>query len=172
MTDFDRSFPPVLAALHELEFDYADGEGVDFEPYEEFQSAADNRSWIRAWTGNKKVDGAEYRIFGQDGTGGYAAIWLARPGADLLQQPIVFFGSEGEVGVIAADFADYLWLLAGGFGPLEALTSPDGERAANPAFTKFARKHAKAAEKSPREVLKRARAAFPKFEATIRALSR
>lgn len=172
MTDFDRTLPPALAALHRLEFDYADGDGVDFEAFDEFQSARDNQSWIRAWTGNNKLTGAEYRIFGQDGTGGYAAFWLVRPGAALLAQPIVFFSSEGELAVVAADFADYVWLLAGGLGPYEAAVQPDLDRAPNEAFTAFAREHAAAAEKSPREVLARAQAEFPDFEATLRALCR
>lgn len=172
MTDFDRTFPPVLAALHRLEFDDAGGGGVDFEPYDAFQSAADNRSWMRAWTGNPELTGEEYRIFGEDGSGGYAGFWLVRPGADLLGQPIVFFGSEGELGVIATNFADYLWLLAGGFGPCEAVSEPGSERAPNRAFTEFARAHATGHEKSPLEVLRRARAEFPDFEETIRSQCR
>lgn len=174
MPDFDRAFPPLLAALHQLEFhsydDEGDDVGVDFEAYDEFASASETRAWIRAWTGNKGLTGEQYRIFGQDGTGGYAAIWLARPGAGLLEQPIVFFGSEGELAVIAADFADYLWLLAGGFGPLEAACSPNDERAPNEAFTAFAREHAPAREKSAHEVLTAARAAFSRFEEDVRAL--
>lgn len=74
MADFDQTLPAALAEANALDYDYNDGEGVDFEPYTEFQSADDNASWIRAWTGNADLDGAEYRIFGQDGTGGYAAI--------------------------------------------------------------------------------------------------
>lgn len=167
MIEDDRNLPPVLTALHRLEFDYDDGEGMDFEPYDAFMSARETESWIRAWTGNKALTGAEYRIFGQDGTGGYAAIWLARPGAALLAQPIVFFGSEGELAVIAADFADYLWLLAGGLGPYEAASGRD--RGPSAPFTAFAREHAPAAEKSASEVLARARAAFPDFEADVRA---
>ena len=65
--------------------------------------------------------------FGQDGSGGYVAFWLIRLGEDLLRQPIVYFGSEGEIGVVAANFSDYLWLLAGGIGPVEAIDSPAAE---------------------------------------------
>lgn len=31
----EAAFPPLLAQLHKLPFDYADGEGIDFEPYSE-----------------------------------------------------------------------------------------------------------------------------------------
>ena len=41
---FDTTFPPPLAALHRLRFDYADGDGMDFEPYDKFLPAAENAS--------------------------------------------------------------------------------------------------------------------------------
>jgi len=75
--------------------------------------------WFRAWTGNSEVDGDALRVFGQDGTGGYAAFWLNRPGQALEEQPVVFLGSEGETGVIAPDLGAFPWP-AGGFGPSEA----------------------------------------------------
>ena len=67
MADFDRTLPAALAEANALDYDYNDGKGVDFEPYSEFQSADDNASWIRAWTGNSELDGADLRVFGQDG---------------------------------------------------------------------------------------------------------
>ena len=168
MTSFSRELPPVLQQLNALEYDYADGEGIDFEPYEEFQSAEENTSWIRAWTGNEALTGAEYRVFGQDGTGGLAAIWMVRKEKPLLDQPIVFFGSEGELGVVASSFEDYLWLLAGGVGPAEAISGYD--RKPNETFTEFATKHAKGQKKTAGDVLASAKTEFPKFEEQIRAL--
>lgn len=172
MPDFDRTLPPALAEVNALDYDYAEGNGVDFEPYDQFQSATENASWIRAWTGNQELDGSNYRIFGQDGTGGYAAFWLIRDGQPLADQPIVFFGSEGELGVVARHLGDYLWLLAGGFGPLEAITYPDSDYPPNEAFAELARRHAAAHEKPAREVIRLARAELPDFEATIRGLCR
>jgi len=163
MTDFDRTFPPVLAELNQLEFEYGEGGGVDFEPYDEFQSAAENTDWIRAWTGNEKLTGAEYRIFGQDGTGGLAGFWLTRPEEEILHQPIVFFGSEGEVGVVAYDFADYLWILAAGLGPLELVEYGPESEENDPTFEAFAEEHAPDARKTAAEALERAKAAFPTF---------
>lgn len=169
---FDQTFPAVLAELNAIEFDYAGGDGIDFEPYQEFQSAEDNASWIQAWTGNPELTGGEYRVFGQDGTGGYAAFWLIRPDAALLDQPIVFFGSEGELGMVAPRFTDYLWLLAGGVGPCEAaLFGTDDEHRPQPELAAFAERHG-GAPRLPAEVLAAARSEFPDFEATFRALCR
>jgi hypothetical protein len=171
MSEFETAFPPLLTDLHKLSFDYADGEGIDFEPYEEFKSASENASWIQSWTGNDDLTGSEYRVFGQDGTGGYAAFWLVRPNAELLEQPIVFFGSEGELDLVARNFADYLWLLAGGFGPYEAVAYPGLKREPNDAFAVFAKDHAEA-RKPPGEVIAEARREFPSFEKDVRALCR
>lgn len=166
---FDTQFPPLLVELLDLDFDY-DADGIDLEPYEAFMDAEDNASWIRAWTGNDSLDGAAYRIFGQDGTGGLATFWLVRDGAGLLEQPIVFFGSEGEVGVVARNFGDFLWLLASGAGPYEAIAygAEDGKGLAR--FLAFARQHAPAQEKSGAEVLRAARDEFPTFSEEIAAL--
>lgn len=168
MVDFDQTFPAVLSELHRLDFDYSIG--IDFEPYEEFQHASENADWIRAWTGNDQLDGAEYRIFGQDGTGGLAGFWLTRKGASILDQPIVFFGSEGEVGVVAYDFADYLWLLAAGVGPLEAVEYGADDDKRHESFEAFAETHAASARKKGAEVLARAKEAFPSFESDFMAL--
>ncbi|MEW2287373.1 SMI1/KNR4 family protein [Streptomyces sp. NPDC047841] len=119
----DRGFPAALAAAMAVRFDYADGDGVDFEPFAAFLPADETTDWFRLWTGNSEVDGDAFRVFGQDGTGGYAAFWLVRPGRALVEQPVVFLGSEGETGVVARSLGDFLWLLADGFGPWEAATS-------------------------------------------------
>ncbi len=94
---------------------------IDYEPYPEFDSAEETTGWLRSWTGDKELDGDALRVFGQDGTGGLAACWLVRPGRPLAEQPIVFFGSEGSNGVVAASLPEFLWLLAGGVGPMEAV---------------------------------------------------
>jgi len=172
MADFDRTLPVALAEVNAVTYDYDEGNGVDFMPYDQFQPADDNASWIRAWTGNDELDGAEYRIFGQDGMGGYVALWLIRDGQPLVEQPVVFFGSEGELGVIARHVWDYLWLLAGGFGPLEAVSAPDSDRELNMEIAEIAVRHAAEHEKSARDVIRLAREELPDFEATIRALCR
>jgi len=170
MMPSDRVMPLLLRELSQIEFDYADGDGIDFEPFDEFLSADETKNWIRAWTGNSSLDGTEYLIFGQDGSGGYAAFWCVRPDTELLEQPIVFFGSEGELGVVARDFSDYLWLLAGNLGPYEAIACPDDKRATHPEFAAFAGAHSTTPRKAPLEVTRRALAEFPQFEDDIRAL--
>lgn len=169
MADFDQTLPALLSELHELDIDF-DEDNIDFEPYQEFLCAEDNTSWIQAWTGNKKLGGLEYRIFGQDGTGGYVAFWVVRKNKPILDQPVVFFGSEGELGIIAVDFYDYLWLLAAGYGPYEATQSKRHKPKANAGFTKFAEQHAKARKKTAQQIIAAAKAEFPTFESDIRAL--
>jgi hypothetical protein len=171
-TESERAFPPLLAALHDLPWDYADGDGMDFDPYREFMSAAETTEWIRAWTANRDLTGDEFRVFGQDGTGGLAAFWLVRPGKAILDQPIVFLGSEGDAGVVALNFADYLWLLAAGVGPLEAIVLQGEARKPVPHFQQFARSHATTEKSSPKDILAAAAAEFPRFDEDLRARCR
>ncbi|RYD82202.1 MAG: SMI1/KNR4 family protein [Verrucomicrobiaceae bacterium] len=168
----DQTFPKLLAKLNKLEFDYADGEGMDFEPYSEFMSAEETTDWFRAWTGNDEADASAFRVFGQDGTGGYAAFWITQPKKDLLEQPVVFLGSEGEKGVVASDFDDYLWLLAAGFGPWEAIVDPDSDRAPNEQFLAFARENSSSKQEKAKAILKQARTKYPDFADQIQALCR
>ncbi|GGS86153.1 SMI1/KNR4 family protein [Streptomyces griseoviridis] len=106
-------------------------DGVDVEPFESVLSADETTEWFRAWTGSGDLNGDDFRVVGQDGTGGNAALRLVRPGRELVEQPIVFLGSEGETGAVARDLGAFLWLLADGFGPWEAATSyePGPDRA-------------------------------------------
>ena len=138
-------------------------------------SQAETRESIRAWTGNDDLDGIEFLIFGEDGTGGYAAFWNVRPGAPILEQPIVFLGSEGEVGVIARNFGEYLWLLADGVGPCEAVEEPERPPAlASTAqeFRQFAEAHAGTERRTAAEVLDAARREYPDFENHILKMCR
>jgi hypothetical protein len=170
MESQNQNMPALLQQLHKLPFDYMDGDGIDFEPYKEFRSVKYTQDWFRAWTGNADVDASAYLIFGQDGTGGYAAIWLIRNGKDLLEQPIVFFGSEGELGLIAKNFSDYLWLLASGHGPYESIAGVNDEKTPDAGFSEFAKQHATTSQSRPSEIVTRARAEFPDFEKHIQSL--
>lgn len=167
---WSTTFPDLLRRLNALGFDY--DEGFDFEPYQEFLSAEDTAAWFKAWTGNAEVDGSQFRVFGQDGTGGYAALWLVRPDEPLENQPVVFLGSEGEKGVVALGLDEYLWLLAAGRGPYEAIAYDGEEGIPHAQFTAFARENSKVAELPVSEVLARARAAYPDFAQRIDALCR
>ncbi|NEA53833.1 SMI1/KNR4 family protein [Streptomyces sp. SID13666] len=168
----DRQVPAALAAALAVPFEYSDGEGVDFEPFPAFLTGEDTTDWFRAWTGNPELSGDAFRVFGQDGSGGYAAFWLVRPGQPLVDQPVVFFGSEGETGVVARSLGDFLWLLAGGYGPCEAATDyePDWTAQPNEAFAALAQRFAPDREQSAAAVIEQAAGEFPDFDDSMMGL--
>jgi hypothetical protein len=175
----DRVFPAALAALSGIDFPYdydektdtPDPGNIDYEPYDEFDSAEETTDWIRAWTGNKELDGDAFRVFGQDGTGGLAVLWLVRPGA-LTEQPVAFFGSEGEVGVVARGLGEFLWLLAGGVGPQEAVEFGSDSGVPHEELRAVAEKHSGVEPRTPAEVLAAARAEFPDFAEMVQSWCR
>ena len=170
MTETATSFPPALAALYEIDFDFMNG-GIDYQPYNEFLPAREATEWFRAWTGNDSVTGDMFRIFGRDGTGGYAAIWAATEGEPLSYQPIVFMGSEGELAVLARNLSDFLWLLADGWGPSEVI---HGRRREEPAagVDAIAARYAAPPKRTASEVTAAAKEGFPEFERVIDELCR
>lgn len=168
----DRRFPPALVEVAAADFPYDDGEGFDFEPYDAFDSAEETTDWIRGWTGNRELDGDAFRVFGKDGTGGLAALWCVRTGRALAEQPVVFLGSEGEVGVVAGSLSDFLWLLADGFGPMEAVEYPDRDARPQPELAELAARHATTPRRPARVVIAEAKGEFPSFEEDIDALCR
>ncbi|MBW8802882.1 MAG: hypothetical protein JF587_03315 [Catenulisporales bacterium] len=179
--DDDLALPPALAAIAAIGFHYGadevdeeeeDHPGVDFEPFDEFLDPEDTTDWFRAWTGNPDADGGQFRVFGQSGDGGYAAFWLVREDADLADQPIVFLGSEGETGAVACDLSSFLWLIADGSGPYEAVEHPMRRSQPHAEFTAIAEKHATSERMTAREVVAAAREEFPDFEDTMEELTR
>ncbi|MET9387976.1 SMI1/KNR4 family protein [Streptomyces sp. NPDC002928] len=170
----DRSFPIALAAAMAEPFDYADGDGIDFEPFDAFLSAEETTDWFRAWTGNGDVDGDAFRVFGKDGSGGYAAFWLIRPEPAVADQPVVFLGSEGETGVIARDLGDFLWLLAAGLGPWEAATPYDSDRVPRPdvQLAAVAQRFAPDRRQSVATLVELAGREFPDFDDVVMELCR
>ncbi|MFE4696817.1 SMI1/KNR4 family protein [Streptomyces sp. NPDC056738] len=170
----DRQFPAALAAALAVRFDYDGGDGVDFEPFEAFLSADDTTDWFRAWTGNADLTGDDFRVFGQDGTGGYAAFWLVRDGRPLAEQPVVFMGSEGETGVVAPNLGSFLWVLADGLGPLEAATSYEPDRVPRPhgELTAIAERCAAEHRAPAGSVIEEAAREFPGFDDIIMELCR
>ncbi len=155
----------------EFEFD-DDGEGVDFEPYEDFESAEETTDWLRDWTGNHELDGDAYRLFGMDGTGGQAAIWCARPGRPLAEQPVVFMSSEGECGVVAGDLSGFLWVLADGIGPMEAALYDTYDVRPDAVLTALAERHATTPRRPAEEIITEAKTRFARFAADLDELCR
>jgi len=172
-TGADRRFPRALADVARVEFDYDEGEGVDFEPYDAFDSVEETTDWLRHWTGNHELDGDAYRVFGQDGTGGLAALWCVRPGRALAEQPVVFLGSEGERGVVAANLSDFLWVLADGLGPMEVVEyGRPYEARPNAALAELAERHATTARRAAGEIITDAQAEFASFSEDLDQLCR
>ncbi|PWI17436.1 SMI1/KNR4 family protein [Streptomyces sp. Act143] len=168
----EYAFPPTLAAICQAEFAYDDGDGIDFEPYDAFLPVDDATAWLRQWTGNHDLDGSAYRFFGQDGTGGGAALWSVREGRPLADQPVVFLSSEGETAVVAGNLSDFLWVLADGFGPLEATLFPSRTPRQNDHFASLAHLHATTPCRSAHEIFAEARTEFPTFDEDIEKLCR
>jgi hypothetical protein len=151
---FDLTLPEALAEVFAIgfEWDYDDeaddAVGCDFEPYPAFEAPERTAWWFRLWTGNSEVTGEEFRFFGSTAAGDYAGFWLVRPGASLVEQPVVYIGSEGERGVIARDLGDLLWLFAAGLGPAEAFELHEGyprissEPRPSPSFHAIAQRYA------------------------------
>lgn len=162
-----KEFPEILKEFHKIDIDYADGEGIDFEPYDEFYSKSETSEWFKAWTGNMAVTGEQFSIFGQDGSGGLVAFWHVREADNILNQPIVFLGSEGEKGIIAQNFKSYIWLFANGIGPYEAVAYPDIEISPSKEFIEFANEHAPNSKATTMTIIEQAKAEFPKFEEHI-----
>ncbi|KJK45351.1 hypothetical protein UK23_26385 [Lentzea aerocolonigenes] len=175
-----RAFPAALVALSGIEFpwDYDDKTeeaapgNIDYEPYQEFDSAEETTDWIRSWTGNKELDGDAFRVFGQDGTGGLVTSWLVRPGQPLVDQPVAFFGSEGEAGIVASSLGEFLWLLAGGVGPQEAVEFGSDSGVPHDELRAVAEEHSGSGPRTPAEVLETARAEFPQFSRTVESWCR
>lgn len=167
----ESALPELLSQVNQLPYEYADGDGIEFEPYDSFLSADNMSHWFKAWTGNPYADASRFRVLGQDGTGGYVAFSTVRSTSYLLAQPIVFMGSEGETAILARNFYDYLWLLAEELGPCEATSYPDVPRISQPELEAFALKNAASVRKAA-QVLQDARAEFPRFVQDVEAQCR
>lgn len=171
MLDEDRRLPAPLAAAHAEDFS-TDHDGYDFEPYDKFMCSVETSEWWRFWTGNPAAGTAPFRVFGQDGTGGLAAIWVREPEQPIETQPIVFLGSEGELNVVAADLGGYLWLLADGAGPLETIEGIGRVTVANPELTAIAQRYTGEQHRPTASVIVAAEALLPAlvslFDTTVR----
>ena len=168
-----RAFPRLLAGLHRLPFPYADGDGYDYEPFDRFLPPDEVQEWLASWTGNPLAEGRLFFPFAQDGTGGYAALWRHDSGADIEALPVVFLGSEGERGVVAASLEDFVWLLASGLGPMEAVSDfpPAAPEHARP-IREFAAAECPDAERAAEGILRDAAERFPDFSDVIDAMCR
>ena len=170
--------PEALAEVSSIGFEWEWDEetdtsrGCDFALYEAFEAPERTAWWFRLWTGNSEVDGSEFRFFGTTGSGDYAGFWLVRPGAAIIDQPVVYVGSEGQRSMIARNLGDLLWLFAAGYGPAEAAEEHDGIVEPNDAFRAIAQRHAPGRELPADQIISAARAEFPQFSDYIDDLCR
>ncbi|MGQ4434193.1 SMI1/KNR4 family protein [Streptomyces sp. SAS_260] len=146
---------------------------MDFEPFAAFLSAEETTDWFQAWTGNGERDGDDFRVIGQDGSGGYAACRLARPSQPLADQPVVFHGLEGRA-ALSRDLDDVLRLLARGFGSWEAVASHEPACTPRPdqELTAVAERFAPDRRRSPAAVIELAAQEFPDSDETLVVLCR
>jgi len=164
--------PKALARLRATEGRWDE---MDFELYETIEPLDETRAWLTAWTGNAAppfVD--DLRVFGQDGTGGKVAFLRTDRTRKIVDEPIVFFGSEGALGVVARDLADFFVLFAANLGPMEKVEhAPD-----DPPEVSRPLPHVKAvldehfpaaASRSLKQVYADAATTAPEFVSTVRA---
>lgn len=171
----ERVLPQALAALAALQAkDGWDRGDVDFEMDGRFETPNETREWMEAWTGNEAPPADKLRVFGQDGSGGKVGFWRTDKEKRLDAEPVVFFGSEGELGVVAEDLPDFLTLMAAGVSPghavaygVEALRAPQEAVA-----SLLLEEYPEAATRSVEEVIADAKGAVPDFQGTIRALTK
>lgn len=169
-----EALPPIYAQLAAAPYRTAVAQ-IDFAPAMQFCDAKTTQAWFVAWSGNKRLKGTEFRILGRDRCGGTAVIWIRDGNAPLETQPIVHFGSDGEITLLAKHAADYAWLLAHGVGPAEVAFAEDDELATY-AMVRFAPFAAIATAASPRreprqpvDIVADAKRAHPDAAAILRA---
>ena len=96
-----------VAAFCELVNSGAAGD-ADLEGYASFNEQYKPSDWAR----NPSVD-QQMLTFAMDGAGGQFTLWR-QPNRELLDNPVVQLGDDGELHVLANDFASFAALVAAG----------------------------------------------------------
>ncbi|MFX9004039.1 SMI1/KNR4 family protein, partial [Acinetobacter baumannii] len=81
-------------------------------------------------------------------------------------------GSEGEMGVVAKDFDDYLWLLSQNHGPFESIEYPEANTQINNDFLTFAKQNSKTNTRPVLEIINDAQNSYPNFKTWIEDMIR
>ncbi|MDP9794968.1 hypothetical protein J2S43_003480 [Catenuloplanes nepalensis] len=144
MIDGDRTLPAVLEQAHRYWL-------AEFQHWHDFEP--DDMSGVTV-------------------PAGWPGFWIRQPDAGVEDQPIVFLGSEGEIAVIAQNLGDYLWLLAGGVGPLEPIHGSEGDPKPIPILITLAQQYTGIAERPVEAVLATARTRVPELTAFIESVCR
>jgi hypothetical protein len=159
-----EKFPEVLARLAAVGEDEGFGEDVDLELMSEFDTGGPE-----AWTGNPEAE-HYFRVFGADGSGGLLAFWLVEAGKPLAEQPIVFLESEGAMGIVARNLADFVVMLADGVGPYELVSYGTSSAEPIPSVRAIADEMPGTKGRHAIDVIRDANKAYPDFEAWMREL--
>lgn len=102
-----RTLPDKLAQMKKKKFHLEHLDGFEFQE-------ADQET-LDAWFNTKNGNQSKYLYsFAQDGTGGMFCLWSESGSNDLENGQVVYLSSEGDFGVLAANFDDFLSVLAGG----------------------------------------------------------
>ena len=110
LDDYKQNFrphdvPPTLAKL--VAFDATqDGYWSDG-----FELTVDDKGGIRTWSDNAEFSNALFPIGQANGSGSFYALWLGKGSTDLEAAPVVVFGDEGGVHVVAEDVKSLLRIL-------------------------------------------------------------
>ncbi len=107
LPEVSLEFHPEVAAFCELVNSGGAGE-ADLEGYESFNEQYKPSDWAR----NPALD-QQMLTFAMDGAGGQFTLWR-QPGRELLDNPVVQLGDDGELHVLAKDFASFVALVAEG----------------------------------------------------------
>jgi hypothetical protein len=162
-------FPQIMHSLQELLLEQYELDCQDFQP---FLESEETTSIIQAWTSNPNLSNLDFKGITYDGSGGFFALWLVYDDS-ILEQPVVFLGSDGERYVVAENLADFLWSLAYGI-PLNDPTKKDMSRfyREDSAFMEFACKYALAEKRSIAEIVAGAITETKSFREFIESVTR
>lgn len=95
---------------------------LDFEFYEELKF--DGLDGLLGNTDAEQKLSKDFVFFGERGCGSMAAVWLLE-GRSINYAPVVLFGSEGELEVIASDFLTFTALCGLGYDMFQFLRVKD-----------------------------------------------
>ncbi|MDP1829098.1 MAG: hypothetical protein Q8L48_37895 [Archangium sp.] len=154
------SFPEEVAAFCELVNSGGAGE-ADLEGYADFNEQYKPSDWAR----NPAVD-QQLLTFAMDGAGGQFTLWR-QAGRELLDNPVVQLGDDGELHVLAPDFPSFVALVAAG---VDLFSRETEDLTPRPQLQEFvAMKWGDRTFGDAASILSAAKNAWPNFEEWMRA---
>jgi hypothetical protein len=111
LATFRRNFPPGVAVPDRLS-KLLDFQNCSREWYTGYFELDEWEYGFPAWFGGDKTAAEQFVVFGHGGDGSLYALWLYSH-RSVADAPVVFLGSEGtDCGSLAANFDEFLALLA------------------------------------------------------------